>query len=347
MASTMNKKAFGLLSGGLDSTLATKIMLDQGIEVVGLNFYTGFCITEHSQKVRRHDQKPRRNEALRAGGDLGVPVEMVDISGEYLVILENPKHGFGSAVNPCIDCRIMMFQRARERMAGEGVGFLFTGEVIGQRPMSQMRPTLSLIERESGCEGILLRPLSAKLLEPTLPEKEGIVDREKLYGFSGRSRKDQMALAEKLGIEDYPTPAGGCCFLTDKNYAKKYRDYIKHKGGQKLNMEDLMLLKVGRHLRLTHDFKIIVGRDEGENEYLSRQTRLASSTLFARDFVGPTTLTIGPTSDSNLRLAAEITASYADNQGNDDVVVSCVTESGEQQIHVQPAQRKEIDKWRI
>ena len=193
-----------MLSGGLDSSLAVKIVADQGIEVVGVNYNTGFCLTDHRRKMygmgAQIDLKSVRNAALAAGARWGLPVEIIDISDDYLRILTKPRYGYGSAINPCIDCRIFMQKKTREYMEKIGAKFIITGEVVGQRPMSQMRKTLKLIEKESGCGGLILRPLSAKLLEPTVAEINGWVNREKLYDFHGRSRKSQIKLAKELGL---------------------------------------------------------------------------------------------------------------------------------------------------
>src|SRR5512135_3010391 len=192
-------KAIALVSGGLDSTLALAMVKRQGIEVKAVNFYTGFCITEtQRRKGGRPDGTIPRNEALRAAADLEVDVEYVDLSGSgYLDVIVNPRWGYGANANPCVDCRIFMMRAAREIMEREGAAFVFTGEVLGQRPKSQRRDTLRTVERESGLDGRLLRPLSAKLLAPTVPEREGLVDRERLEAISGRSRHRQMALAEE------------------------------------------------------------------------------------------------------------------------------------------------------
>ncbi len=210
-------RAIGLLSGGLDSTLAARVLLEQGIEVVGLHYSTGFCMNDHRRALARPDEDPRRmrNEGLRAGSDLGIPIEVLDAGEEYLKMVLSPKHGYGRFANPCIDCRIFMLHGAADYMREHGGHFVFTGEVLGQRPMSQHLQSLNLIEKQCGLAGHLLRPLSARHLPPTLPETLGWVDRERLLGIAGRSRKEQMSLAERWGISDYPQPSGGCCFLAD------------------------------------------------------------------------------------------------------------------------------------
>lgn len=226
-------KALGLISGGLDSMLSLKIVRDVlGCEVRAINFYTGFCITETQRRIgrKRDDGSVKPNEALVAGAILDTEVELIDISDQgYLDVIANPKYGYGANANPCIDCRINMFVRARRILEEWGGDFVFTGEVLGQRPKSQRRQTLGLIEKQSGLKGRLLRPLSAKLLPPTIAEQEGLIDCEKLFAISGRSRKEQMELARQFGLEGWPQPAGGCCYLTDEAFARKFFDVLDHR----------------------------------------------------------------------------------------------------------------------
>ena len=341
-------KAVGLLSGGLDSTLATRIMLDQGIEVTGIHFFTGFCIAEHRQRVDRKKRKrPVRNEALRAAADLGVKIELVDISSEYLEIITKPRFGYGSAVNPCTDCRIFMLQKTKAHMERIGAHFVFTGEVLGQRPMSQTGGRLRTVERESGLKGYLLRPLSAKLLEPTVPEQKGWVDRDRLYDISGRSRKCQMALAAELGVMDYPSPAGGCCFLTDKNYARKFRDLIARRGeDEELTLDDIMLLKAGRHFRVSENVKVIVGRDEGENRFLERYKE-GRWTFDALNYTGPLVLAEGDLSQEEMEQVAAITARYGHGKDEDDVHVKYEKDGEEGIITPKRLDEDLLEQWRI
>jgi len=245
-------KAIALLSGGLDSTLAIKLIKDQGIEVIALNFTSPFCTCT--------SKNSGCSSAVKSAKELGVPLKVIAKGMDYFRIVENPKFGYGSNMNPCIDCRIYIFKKAKELMEEVGASFLISGEVVGQRPMSQKRHTLKLIEREAGVEDILLRPLSAKLLPPTLPERIGWVDREKLLAISGRGRNEQIKIARENNI-DYPCPAGGC-LLTDKFIANRIRDLFKYK--KDYTLEDIKLLKIGRHIRISEHLKIIVGRDESE-----------------------------------------------------------------------------------
>lgn len=244
-------KAVGLLSGGLDSSLAARIVADLGVEVHGVYF---------SQPWGCCDKGKAQETATR----LGIKFVPLTLDERYLEIIRNPKHGYGSALNPCRDCRIHMFARAGQYMRSIGADFIFTGEVVGQRPMSQLRNSLRLIERETGLEGRLLRPLSAQLLEPTIPEKEGLIDRTKLLALSGRGRKDQIRLAEEFGIKDFPVPAGGCS-LTDKQFAVKMKDQLDH--GYR-SFRETIALKWGRHFRISPAFKIIVGKSEEQNNAL-------------------------------------------------------------------------------
>jgi len=235
----------------------------------GHHFFTGFCVEGHTHALRKKDrQRPKRNNALWSAEQLRIKLHIVDIIDEYKDVVINPKHGYGSNLNPCLDCKIFMVNKAREWIDANGFDFIITGEVVGQRPMSQRKDTLPVVARDSGAGERLVRPLCARNLPPTLPEIEGWLDRDRLYGFNGRSRKPQMALAKQFGFEDYAQPAGGCCFLTDKQYAVKLADLWNTRGKRDYDFDDIMLLKVGRHLRPGKNFKLIVGREEGENRYL-------------------------------------------------------------------------------
>lgn len=308
-------RAIAMISGGLDSTLALALVKGQGVEVKAINFYTGFCVTEtQRRKGGRPDGTVPRNEALRAGADLEVEVEYVDISGSgYLDMLVNPRYGYGKNANPCVDCRVFMMRKAREIMEAEGADFVFTGEVLGQRPKSQRRDTLWVIEREAGLKGRLLRPLSARLLPPTIAEQEGLLDREKLLDISGRSRLRQMALARELGIADWPQPAGGCCFLTDEAFSRKFFDILDQREAQgeerRIVPEDVVLLSTGRHFRVSPKVKLIVGRNEMENALLERYVA-GRARLLARDLNGPVALVEGEPTWEERVLCARVVARY-------------------------------------
>ncbi len=331
-------RAIGMISGGLDSTLALALVKRQGIEVKAVNFYTGLCITEtQRRKGGRPDGTMPRNEALRAGADLEVEVEYVDISGAgYLDLIVSPRHGYGANANPCVDCRIFMMQKAREMMEAEGADFVFTGEVLGQRPKSQRRDTLRIVERESGLEGRLLRPLSALLLEPTVPEREGLVDRSRLLDLSGRSRHRQMELARELGIADWPQPAGGCCYLTDESFARKFFDVLdaREAAGEERRIvrEDVVLLSTGRHFRLSPRAKLVVGRTEPENAILESYAG-GRARLEARDVPGPVALLEGVATWEERVLAARIVARYGKGRTLPRVAVRLREAAGPEEVY--------------
>lgn len=316
------RKAVGLVSGGLDSTLAAEMVARQGVDVTGLYFSTGFCKTDHRRAVRRaKDQDPARlrNEAIRAGADGGFPVEVVDVSKEYLEeVVLHPKHGYGAHINPCIDCRIFMLRKAKEYADGIGAETVFTGEVIGQRPFSQYRSALRLIEEQSGLTGRLLRPLSAHHLEPTRAEQEGRLDRESFGRLGGRSRRGQEELARTYGIEDYPQPSGGCCFLADETYARRFKELVSAVGSGAIDREQVLLLKVGRQFRLSPRAKLHVGREEAENRFLHRFAP-GRWVVEAVGLEGPTGILNGSPDDSDLQTACAIVARYADR--NDAIEV--------------------------
>ena len=293
--------------------LAAKVIMDQGIHVEGVNFYTGFCVEGHTQAIRRSPQdKQKRNNALWVAEQLGIKLHIVDVIEEYKDVLLNPTHGYGAQVNPCLDCKIFMVKKAQtwSFMEENDFDFIITGEVMGQRPMSQRKQAMPLIAKQSGVEDRLLRPLCAKHLEPTLPEREGWVDREALLAFHGRTRKPQIALAEKYGFTDWAQPAGGCCFLTNPQYASKLKDLWDARGERDYELDDIMLLKVGRHLRPAPEFKVIVGREEGENHYLEGYKNTLVS-LKPISHTGPFAVIDGRTDTKNIDLAARIVGRYS------------------------------------
>ena len=308
-------KAVALISGGLDSLLATRVVMEQGVHVEGINFYTGFCVEGHTHAIRKKDRaRPKRNNALWSAEQLGIKLHIIDIIDEYKDVVINPKHGYGRNLNPCLDCKIFMVEKAREWMVAHGFDFIITGEVIGQRPMSQRKDTMPVIARESGADDRLVRPLCAQNLPATLPEIRGWLERDRLYGFNGRSRKPQMALAKEFGFEDYAQPAGGCCFLTDRQYSVKLADLWSTRGTREYDLDDIMLLKVGRHLRPRPNFKIIVGREEGENRFLEGY-RKRFVHMLPTSHTGPLVLLDGEISADDIELAARLTARFS--QGRD------------------------------
>ncbi len=346
-------RAIGMISGGLDSTLALALVKAQGIEVKAVNFYTGLCITEtQRRKGGRPDGTVPRNEALRAGADLEVEVEYVDVSGpEYLDLIVNPRYGYGANANPCVDCRIFMMRKAREIMEREGAAFVSTGEVLGQRPKSQRRDTLRAIERESGLEGRLVRPLSARLLEPTIPEREGILDRSRLLDLHGRSRQRQIRLARELGLADWPQPAGGCCYLTDESFSRKFFDVLdaREAAGEerRIRPEDLVLLSTGRHFRLSPGVKLVVGRTEVENVVLESYGE-GRARVAARDLNGPVALVEGTPTWEERQLAARIVARYGKGKDLPEVAVDWTEDGVVETLLVAPeADLARIESMRI
>ena len=276
--------ALGLFSGGLDSILACRLIADQGVQVKALKFVTPFFDHDLLGQQEPYRQKMRHR--------FGLDVELVDLSDGYIELLRHPEHGFGKNFNPCIDCKILMLTRAKELMDRYGASFLITGEVLGQRPMSQRRDTLNVIERDAVCRDILLRPLSAQLMHPTLPEREGWVDREKLFAFAGRGRKPQISLARRMGIADFPAPAGGCV-LTDPNLAGRIERFyggLFSIGRSEIEVNDIKLLLVGRHFRLPGGHWLVMGRNEQENNRLSALQDADDWLLYMPERPGPTAL---------------------------------------------------------
>ena len=330
-------KALALLSGGLDSTLAIRVVLDQGIEVEAVNCFTPFCLCSRKGSCGR--------EAKRAVDRFGIKLRIFNISTEYIEVIKSPRYGYGKNLNPCIDCRIMMHRKARELMEKIGASFIITGEVLGQRPMSQHRTALKIIERESGLEGLVLRPLSAKLLSPSIPEKEGWIDRERLLGISGRSRKPQMASAAKYGIVDYPCPAGGC-LLTDSGFAGRMKDLMTH---SEITLNDIELLKLGRHFRLMPQAKLVVGRNKEENERLLKLANRDDICFGPVDVKGPIGIGRGDFSQEDIQKCVSIIARYCDGENGDSVRISNrrLPDGRKDIILSKPMRDDEIQKFRI
>ncbi len=330
-------KAVALYSGGLDSTLAILTVLRQGIEVKAVNFMNHFgCDIS--------DRSSCSKDPFSAAEKFGFEVKLCHLSTKFVEIVKNPKFGHGKNMNPCMDCRILMLKEAKEFMDMVGAEFIITGEVLGQRPMSQRRDALDIIDREAGLKRRVLRPLSAKLLRPTMAEEKGIVDRELLYGFNGRTRKPQMALAAGFGLTDYPAPAGGC-LLTEPNYSYRLRELLDHDPDPSL--KDLQLLRTGRHFRLSPACKVIVGRDEAENGELGDFFGEEGMLMRVPGFGSPLTLVRGHADENAVMTAAALCARYSDAKVLPLVEVK-VTRSGEEfTVKTPPADSDLIDELKI
>ena len=327
-------KALALLSGGLDSTVAIKVIQDQGIEVEAINFTSPFC--------RCSGSEGGCGAAAGAAQQLGVKLHYQKCGEDYLRLVENPPHGYGKHMNPCLDCRIHKFKLAKVKMDQIGAAFLITGEVIDQRPNSQRRDALDIVERDSGLRGYILRPLSAKHLRPTLPETEGWVNREALLDIKGRGRRQQMDLAESYGIHDYPCPGGGC-LLTYEEYGQKIHDLLEFEGG--LTPNSVNLLRFGRHLRVNPNLKLIVGKDQTENEILKRMASATDTILEVNDYSGPVTLCQGTTDHGSIDLAAAITAGYSNAPAETAVKVNAYKAEDHWEIFVKPLDRETIRSY--
>jgi len=310
-------KAVGLISGGLDSILAAKIILEQGIAVLAVTFRTPFF-----------DHK----NAARAAYGLQIPLRVSDITEPHLDIVRYPKYGYGKHMNPCIDCHALMVREAGTVMEEIGGDFLFTGEVLGQRPMSQNKEALKRVEAESGYVGRVLRPLSAKLLPETIPEKEGKVDREQFLGIRGRSRKTQMELARRYNITEYATPAGGC-LLTDPIFSRRLADLFQHQ--RSVEIRDVELLKVGRHLRLSPEVKAVVGRDAEDNERILQMIVTGDHVLRVEGFPGPVLLIPSSGAAKDIKTAASICVRYSDAPKDEAVTVVLKRDGKEERMKAQ------------
>ena len=331
-------KAIVLLSGGLDSILSAKLMLEQGIEVEGLYFVSVFSA--------KGDSKEASILPGKAAQQLGIDLKIFDISEELLAIVKKPLHGRGSNVNPCIDCHAFMFKRAGEYMRKFGASFLITGEVLGERPMSQHRSALNMVEKDSTMTGLILRPLSAQLLEPTVPEQKGWVKREKLLSIQGRSRKAQIELAKQLGITQYPNPAGGC-LLTDPAFSHRMKDLMERDPG--FSVYDAKLLKFGRHFRLSPEVKLIVGRNERENDALSALAGPESSTFYPLSAAGPLGICLSKLSEENIMDACSIIARYTDKEqgAQVDIAYKIGRDSFEKSVKTLPIAENRLKCLRI
>jgi tRNA U34 2-thiouridine synthase MnmA/TrmU len=325
--------AVALFSGGLDSALAILLMLRQNIEVTALTFMTHFGCD-------LGDRSSCGSNPYPAAEKFGFNVKLMHLGQKFVDIVENPRFGRGKNMNVCTDCRILMLNEAKEFMEMINADFIITGEVMGQRPMSQVRNKMNLIEKETKLRGKLVRPMSAKLLPPTEPELNGMLDRDKLEGIQGRSRKRQLELAAEFGLDDYPSPASGC-LLTDAGYSNRLRDLLAHTG--RLTFDDLNLLRVGRHFRIDSRTKVIVGRDESENKQLLSLRKPEHVHLEALGVGSPVTLVIGDTSEGNLQKAAMITARYTAAKHLPEVSIT-VMDGSDTAVTVPPARDEDLQQ---
>lgn len=313
-----------MLSGGLDSMLAVRVLQEQGIHVEGVAFDSPFFGVD---------------KAKRAADQLGIVLHIVDFTQDIIEIIREPKHGFGKCINPCIDCHAAMMRRAGELMDMLGFHFVATGEVLDQRPMSQNRKSLDIVTAEFEYDGWILRPLSARLLALTKPEEIGWVDRSKLLAIRGRQRKEQMELAEKYGIKDYPAPAGGC-LLTDPGFTRRLVDLRKYGGID--DVRALHLLRVGRHMRLTKKIKLIVGRNQEDNAVLEAVREVNDIILAPRDVVGPTCLLPAESSQRLINKGAAICGFYSDSAEGQKIIVTVISTEGQNDVVVEPLAKEEV-----
>ena len=323
-------RALGITSGGLDSIVSALVLKAQGIEVSWVNFETPFFSSE---------------KARRAARITGIPLRVKNITTAYVEMLRNPHCGYGSNMNPCLDCHALMLEIAGSIMVEEGFDFLFTGEVLGQRPMSQTKPSLRYVEKRSGYAGRILRPLSAKLLSPTIPEELGVVDRERLLDISGRSRKDQMALADTFGIDEYPSPGGGC-LLTDPGFSRRVKDLMEHK--ENCRERDFELLKYGRHFRLNEQHKVIVGRTKEDNRQILRNSDILDDVqLRMMDIPGPIAVIPSGGPDEIVREAARLCSAYSKAKSDQSVRLSVKGPRGVTAITVEAGNRDKFQPYLI
>jgi tRNA-specific 2-thiouridylase len=321
--------ALAMISGGLDSILAAKLVKEQGIEVIGICFKSHFF---------------NENNAIKMTKQIGIPLEVVDFSDKHFEMVKNPKHGHGKNMNPCIDCHAMMMRYCGELLEKFHADFIITGEVLNQRPMSQNRSALDIVKNESGIGRKILRPLCAKNLNPTEMEIEGLIDREALLDIKGRNRKIQMELAEKWGIVDYPSPAGGCK-LTEPNYSLRLRELVAHK--EDISNTDLELLKIGRHFRISKDAKIISARTEEEGELLKQLLTKEDLIFLSKEYMGSIVVIIGKATNEDIEFAAKVSGRYS--KGKDEKIVSVnYMEYGNpiyKSIDAAPAKEEEINNY--
>jgi tRNA-specific 2-thiouridylase len=332
------RKAVALLSGGLDSNLAVRMMLEQGIDIEAVAIKTPFCDFDCGKGCGQRVKE--------VADELGIKLKTVYFGEEYLRMLKNPKYGYGSCMNPCIDCRSMMYKAAKEHMKKINADFVITGEVLFQRPMSQNNRALHIIEKEAGMECKVLRPLSAKHLPPTDAEKCGLVNRESMGDIKGRSRKEQLMLAKHFGISEPPNAAGGC-LLTDPSFSRRVKDILDHCDDIPA-LNDIELLKVGRHFRITQDSKLVVGRNKDENEIIKALVADGDVIIEVKEYVGPTCiLRCKKYDDLLVRKSAAIAARYSDAPKHNLCKVSITVNGDKSELIVMPADVETIEMMRI
>ena len=330
------KKVVALLSGGLDSQLAVRMMQEQGFDVSAVAIKTPFCDFDCGRGCGF--------EIRERADDLNVNLKTVYLGDDYIEMLKNPKHGMGAGFNPCIDCRAMMFEAAKKHMNEIGADFIISGEVLGQRPMSQHGPALRTIEKESGLQGKIVRPLSGALLPETDPEKDGLIKRENLGMVKGRTRRMQLEMAKKFGIENPPN-AGGGCLLTDPAFGLRAKDLFEHVETPTIN--DIDLLKIGRQFRLDNKTKLVVGRNKDENEMIKALALPNDILLEARDYMGPVAILRGETSDKHVKFASSVTLRYSDSPREEKNCVIVNKNSETEEVKTEPAKEELYIKFRI
>ncbi len=336
MTEEKKKKVVALLSGGLDSQLAIKMMQEQGFDVSAVAIKTPFCDFDCGRGCGF--------EIRERADDLDVNLKTVYLGDEYIEMLKKPKHGIGAGFNPCIDCRSMMFDAAKKHMEEIDAEFIISGEVLGQRPMSQYKQALRIIEKESDLVGKIVRPLSAALLPETDPEKDGLIKRENLGMIYGRTRKYQLEMAKEYGIEDPPN-AGGGCLLTEPHFGIKAKDLFEHTKNPTIN--DIDLLKIGRHFRLDEETKFVVGRNKDENEMIKAIALPDDILLEAKDFFGPVSILRGTDLQKHLKFAASITLRYSDAPNDKTAIVSIKKNDSEEEISSEVAKEESYLRFRM
>ncbi|MFH1244955.1 MAG: hypothetical protein V1662_00530 [Candidatus Omnitrophota bacterium] len=342
-------KALALFSGGLDSVLAAKVVSEQGVAVEAVHYLNAFLPGYYTNSGQVCP------EPGKAAAGLGIKLHILDIADAHLQLVRSPRYGYGANINPCIDCRILMLREAKAFMQDQGFSFLISGEVLGQRPMSQRKASLCVIDRDARVAGLVLRPLSAKLMPATIAEQKGWVDREKLFAFSGRSRKPQLALAEQLDIHEYAAPAGGC-LLTQREFFRKFQDVA---GWDNVNLNDVELTRTGRHFHYQNRFRLVVGRNEDENKILLRLAGAGDILVRVREWSGPITVIRGSRApgmagaegerQEAVKLAAALTLYYSKGKDEGAAWVDYWAGKGKETgaILTTPAKPEQVEQMRI